>query len=264
MINLNFGLFWSGAPLSYLRYLTFKSLRHFHPKSRIQLFVALKNKKSGHNWVGGEKQDFLGEPTKDYIGNLMELGVEIVRIDMFDKFTPNYQSDFFRWWWLNQNGGFYLDTDQIILKPFNKLDREKDFIYSEYVAPSCGIYTPVGVVGAKKGSQVVKWIKDVLPKYYQPNDYNSLGPFMLRSVIHSKKWEDKLYNTPSDYFYPICDSSMVGQIYDGSFVPPKEAFALHWFGGHPLSQKFNSKYTEEFAKNSDDSISTFLRDKKII
>jgi len=57
MTSLNFGLWWSGAKLSYLRYLTFKSLRHFHTNSRIQLFVGDKFTNNKHKWHR-EKQDF--------------------------------------------------------------------------------------------------------------------------------------------------------------------------------------------------------------
>ena len=265
MIDLNFGLWWSGSKLSYLRYLTFKTLRHFHPDSRIELFVSDKFKNNGYQW-GAEKQDFEtpNVTEKNYIDNLKDLDVDVKYVDWFPQYTPNFQSDLFRWWYLKNFGGFYMDTDQIILKSFEGLELDYNFIYSGYKARSCGYYTPVGVLGATRDSKIVDYIFKNLTKFIDVNNYNSAGPFMFRQVIGLRAWKDKIFNTPSHYFYPIDDSFKVVDIYNGKFTAPIESFATHWYGGHPESQGFNKKYTEEFARESSDSISVFLRDKGII
>jgi len=264
VITLNFGLFWSGSKLSNLRYLTFKTLRHFHPDAPIQLYIADECKKDGYEWRD-EKQDFETElEGKDYIEELDDLNVEIIHTDMFSEYAPNYQSDFFRWWYLKENGGWYLDTDQIILKSFDTLPLDCDLMCSIYPAKSCGTYTPVGCIGASKDSEVVEWIDKLLPQYYDPNNYNSAGPFMFRSIINMRKWKDKIVNAPPVIFYPVPESMYVSKIYEGEKIDLRESYCKHWFGGHPLSQKFNTKYTEEFAKESNDTISVFLRDNEII
>jgi len=263
MIELNFGLFWSGAPLSYLRYLTFKSLRHFHKDSKITLFIAEKFNNSGYKW-GEEKQDFENKSdTFDYIVKLKDIDVGIEKIDLFSKYPSNYQSDLFRWWWLNKNSGFYLDTDQIIMKSFDSLPLDHNIIFSAYVAKSCGFYSPVGVIGADS-SEMVEWIDKLIPQFYDPSNYNSLGPFMFRTMLKMRRWKDKMFNAPSNYFYPIPDSYLVPHIYNGSIKLSGDELALHWFGGHPISQEFNKKYTEEFAKTSNDAISVYLRENGII
>ena len=97
MIDLKFGLFWSGAPLSYLRYLTFKTLRHYHPDSEIELYVSEEYVKEGFSW-NIEKQDFLYEgENKDYMDQLGDLNVKIIKTEQFSKYPPNFASDFFRW-----------------------------------------------------------------------------------------------------------------------------------------------------------------------
>lgn len=267
MIPLNFGLWWSGSKLSYLRYLTFKSLRHFHPDAKIELFVGSKSMKDGHAWWGGEKQEFENPDDigKDYIAELEELNVEIHHVDWFSQFHPNFQSDFFRWWYLNAHGGFYLDTDQIILKSFKDLPLDNNFIFSAYDVQSCGLYSPVGVIGAHKDSQIVDFVKRNLLKFLDVNSYNSLGPFMFRQVlVMDRDWSDKTFNAPSKIFYPIDDSFKIPLVYDGQFQIPSDSYALHWFGGHPKSQEFNSSYTEEFAQGSPDTISKYLREEGII
>lgn len=271
MIDLKFGLFWAGSKLSYLRYLTFLSLRKFHPDSVIELYISEGFKSDGFRW-NNERQDF---QTAEFdqtveLSELESIGVDIKEINLFKDYLPNFQSDFFRWWWVKNNGGFYLDTDQIILKSFDSLNRDCDFMYSAYQAPSCGIYTPVGVIGGTKDSEIVSWINDILPKYYEPNNYNSLGPFMLRSVIGSRKWKDKLYNTGSKLFYPALDSCFVPALYcnmpetENLVARINDAYALHWYGGHKASQAFNKIYTEDKAKSSLDLISCTLREKAII
>ena len=121
--------------------------------------------------------------------------------------------------------------------------------------------------GFMYGSEIKDLPTHTLPpkgEYIRKDDYNSGGPWMFRSVIQMRKWKDKILNVPPEIFYPIPDSYLVPHIYDGSFNIPDSSFALHWYGGHPKSQEFNKKYTEEFAETSDDTISKFLREKEII
>lgn len=259
MIDLNFGLFWAGSNLSYLRYLTFKSLRHFHPHSRIQLYKATQFERGRHRW-NREKQEFENPQAiqTDYTHKLKALGVEIITFDFFAQYPPNYQSDFFRWWYLYNHGGFYLDTDQIILKSFDKLPLDNRMIYSSY-----GGYDPVGVIGAERKDGNIKKIMNALPKHYNPNDYNSLGPWMMRDML-KKLNLDRCFNAPQRYFYPIPISDYMVKAFRGEFEIPNKSFALHWFGGHPNSQKFNASYTKQFAMKSNDTISVFLRENNIL
>ena len=265
MIPIQFSLFWAGGGLSYLRYLTFKSLRHFHPKAKIQVYVPQRFTTKNHAW-SCEKQDFEKPYAgKDYLEELPKLDVEVVKVDYVGNPETEliFQADLFRWLWLKENGGFYLDTDQLILKPFDALPLEKEFVYSSYIEKQCGRYFPVGVLGLEKGSKLADVVVMVLLKIYTPNNYNSSGPTTL---LAASKFMDltNSYNAPSQLFYPINSSADVSKIYSGEFVPPEEAYALHWFGGHPLSQQFNSEYTEDFATTSMDSISKLSRQMGII
>ena len=263
MIDLKFGLYWAGAPLSYLRYLTFKTLRHYHPDSEIELYTSDSCVKDGFSWHN-EKQDFLYEgDNKDYMDKLDDLDISVINTDQFSQYPANYSSDFFRWWWLKNNSGFYLDTDQIVLKSFEDLPRDTDLIYSCYSAKSCGVYAPVGCIGANK-PHIVDFTYDIMHKFYDKNNYNSLGPFMFVYVLQMKPWKD-ITNLSPEYFYPVPDSYLVQHIYKGNVkIDNSISYSAHWFGGHPESQNFNNKYTEEFAKTSKDSISVFLRENNLI
>ena len=267
-IPLNFGLWWSGAKLSYLRYLTFKTLRHFHPHSRIQLFTSKKFNKKGE--AGIVDLEFLNNSIQiDYTLKLKSLGVEIIDANLFPKLFCHQQADIYRWIFLRDHrGGIYLDPDQIILQSFKSLPLDKhDFMYSSYMvnsvyAPS-GRFSPIGVLGANDNSEIVKYVLSNILSYRQEGNYNALGVLMMDDVI--KKIDmSKAFNAPSYYFYPapICD--YMNEVYHGNMKFGENNFSVHWYGGYSPSQDFNRRYTEEFAKTSNDSISVFLRESKII
>lgn len=264
MIPLNFYLFWAGKSISYLRYLTFKTLRNCHPNSNITLYISRGFNKNIHRW-GREKQDFEIENDNDYTQNIKDLGVKVIELEYFS--SPNYcaiyQADLYRFWVLYNEGGFYLDCDQIILKSFDNIPLDKEFIYSRYIEPQCGDYLPTGVLGMKKGSDIGKIAMKIVPKAYSPYNYNSSGPFAMREIIKYVN-TDNSFNAPKEYFYPVYSSKDVDKIYNGEFEIPEESYAIHWYAGHPLSQEFNKKYTEEFARNSDDTISKYLRENNLI
>lgn len=264
-IPLKFSLFWAGSNLSYLRYLTFKSLRHFHPDSEIQLYISDGYDKNVHKW-GGESQDFESpQDGPNYLDHMSDLGIVVKHVEyvISSKICPILQADVFRWAWLRDNGGFYLDTDQIVTKSFSTLPLESEFIYSRYIECQCGDYCPVGVLGMEKGSPISETAIQTVMKSYRHNSYNSSGPFMMRNMLREVDLS-RSFNAPSDYFYPIDSSSKVDQIYSGTFSIPSDSFALHWFGGHPISQQFNKQYTEELSKTSDDTISKTIREIGII
>lgn len=265
MIPLQFVLFWAGGKLSYLRYLTFKSLRHFHPTEKIELYISHEFNKGVHNW-GCEKQDFENENEgKDYLEELSKININVKHVNFIGspEFCPILQSDMFRYIYLRSEGGCYLDCDQLILKPFDSLPLDKEFIYSRYLEQQCGDYCPTGVFLMKKNSPIASIMLKYIGRYYNPNNYNSSGPFMFREAIKEMDLSNS-FNAPFQYFYPINSSKDVGKIYNGQVRLTEESYALHFYCGHPLTQEFNKNYTEEFAKKSKDTISVFCRENGII
>ena len=254
MIPKKFHLFWCGDTMSYLRYMTLVTLRHHHPDWEINLHTSKKYAQM--TWVH-EAQDFQQKFDDDFLPKACEIADNVRVYEKHTDVAPNFQSDFFRWDILEEEGGFYLDTDQIILKPFDDLLTHQ-FIYALYEANG-----PVGVLGAEPHLQIVRYIQERIIKLYSPSNYNSIGPQMFIKVmkeVGGKDWWKKTGRWNSKHaFYPIAYSHGVPNIYSGKHNPPDSAYALHWFGGHPVSQKFNKKFTPEFAKTSDDTISRRLR-----
>lgn len=259
-----FHLFWAGNQLSYLRYLTFKTCRLHHPNARIILHHS-SSYISQTNWPR-EKQDYQSNMGKNYFDSLKDIGIEILPADRFKDFAPVYQADFLRWEMLRDHGGIYLDTDQIILRNFEPL-LECEMFYCAYAIDAGIMYYPIGVLGSiKKHWLSLEMIKK-LNAAYNPNIYQSIGPDLFRSfmngseIVNRIERDSNIKNYPQNYFYPApepdkyCEKMFAGE-FDQKLV---DSYTLHWFGGYQPSHEFNAKFTEEFAKTSNDLISTQLR-----
>ena len=162
-----------------------------------------------------------------------------------------------------------MDTDQIVLKNLSEFadiphqPDSYDFVYSQFENKDRPRYAPTGFLGCCRNNEVAKIMMKLVPQEYAADNYNSSGPLVLEYALLNL-FPGIGYNAPSRYFYPVNCSGNVGKIFDGSFRIPMYSYCLHWYAGHPLSQEFNVRYTEDFAKTSQDSVSVFLRETKII
>ena len=263
MIKNTFHLFWAGQHLSYLRYLTFKTCRMFHPDAEIILHHS-KNYSTVTNWIR-ERQDFHSDMGKNYFERLQDLNVIIKNNDKYSNFSPVYQADFLRWEILNETGGVYLDTDQLILKNFDSL-LDCDMFYCSYLLPIGIPYYPIGVLGSASGHWIPQEILKNIKNFFNPNEYQSIGPnlfrqFMMTPIIKEKTNSDNGINDyPRVYFYPAPEPDRFCEMmFSENSIDCDDSYAIHWFGGYTASHQFNSSYTEEKAKTSDDTISTYLR-----
>ena len=259
-----FHLFWAGDHISYLRYMTFKTCRLHHPDAKIILHHSPSHT-TQTNWIR-EKQDYESNMGKNYFDSLKDIKVEIQTMDKFKEYSPNYQSDFLRWEVLYSQGGIYLDTDQIILKNFEPL-LDCEMFYCAYALEIGRMYYPVGVLGSVKDHWLLEDMTKKLKDSYNPNVYQSIGPDLFRTFMNSSQTVNKvesdsaIKNYPASHFYPAPEPDRYCEmIFAGTPVEYKKSYALHWFGGYQPSHNFNSKYTEEFAKTSNDIISVALRD----
>ena len=130
-------------------------------------------------------------------------------------------------------------------------------------AIQCGDYLPCGVIFIEEGSKIPNIAVKCVLERYRPDDYNSSGPLAMRNLINSIDLS-RSFNAPYNYFYPINSSAFVNFIYDGKYIPDSESYSMHWYGGSKLSQKFNQEYTEEMARESNDSVSKIIREQGLV
>jgi len=255
------------TPLSYLRLLTLRTFRHHHPDWKMRLWTSESN--MVNVWSGNlEQQDFQTGGIKDYITQVSYLGIETVVFNepITKQLAPTFISDIVRFRSID-GGGWFFDLDQIFCRSFDDLC-DCDFILGGYKdVMYCG------VVGASHSSNAPAIIcerqKGLIAN--RLTLYNGLGILLLRSVLQSHDFAiltsgEKHRMLPHQYFYPVPESARVEQIYNGVLQIPAspDNYAVHWYGGHPLSQEFNRKYTPEFAKTSNDSISFYCRKIEIL
>ena len=253
MIPKTFHLFWGHGPLSYLRYLTIKTLRHHHPDWQIILWRGGGSAKASWEY---EQQDFnANDNRKNYWHHACRLADDVRVWENHLMDAPNYQSDFFRWDILNRYGGWYMDFDQIILKPFDDLP-EAEFVYAQYNLKH--LYAPVGVLGSTQGHPTTDQANYLLSQCYNVKDYGSIGPALFGRLL-GEYGEPKNGFNSGVLFYAVPYSSGINALYDGSFVCPETSYAIHLFAGHPDTQKFMATYTPEFAETSNDWISKYIR-----
>jgi len=255
--------FWGdGTPFSFLRLLTLRSFRKFHPGWKMVLYKSEKQE-GFRTWSTRDRQDFMSkDDVSDFSSEWDGLGIEIRSYSNGKRVAPNFVSDFFRWDVL-RGGGWYLDVDQIVCRPFDDLGGY-DFVYG------CRSMPYVGVLGASKESLLPEIAFSEIDTHFDANDYCCIGPqfFIYLNERCSKfvdqKSKEKVYRTENEAFYPISSSDDVVRIHSGEFQIPDTSYAVHWFGGHPESQKFNRGYTPEFAASSNDTISRFAKDNDLL
>jgi len=258
--------YWNiSTPLSYLRYQTLTTFRKLHPDWIMRLYYNDTNDNS-QQWVDMPKQDFTEYKGEDYIMQVKKLGVEVVQYEHSHKLNPNYISDLFRYEQLYKTGGWWLDLDQLVLKPFDRFCDNYEFIFGG----TSIVYN--GVIGASYHSPiclaVIERQKELL-KEARFENYCMLGNWCLSGLHKSKPHlfgGAKILQVGDQIFYPILESHNAKDLYEGKVNIDSliNSYAIHYFGGHPDTQNFNKIFTPEFAKTSNDSISEYLRKNEII
>lgn len=257
------------TPMSYLRYLTLLSFRKLHPDWQMILWTSASNVKNV--WKGvTEKQDFQNKIINgNYLSQIDELGVQIkpFKSELCKTLAPNYLSDIIRFKSIS-GGGWFFDMDQIFTRNFDELC-DYDFVTGGHTTMYCG------VLGASENSKIPEFVTkkqlEKLNKSTQLNGYCELGNQFLHLLSLTSEFKtisanESFLDSGIEYFYPIFDSGKVDQLYSGKVVISEliNNYAVHWYGGHPKSQGFNSAYNEQFAQTSNDSISVYCRGNGII
>lgn len=232
-----------GTPLSYLRYQTYVTWK-LHNPGWVVKFHLVKGCKTEKTWKGKEQLEFTGSEVKDYLPGVDR--AEIVP-EYVDGILPNYASDLIRWKSLYEDGGFYLDLDQIIRGPFDY------FVDHDIVWGGDRIHYS-GVVGMFQRCPVADrmWKRTAFAIKTAKN-YCDAGNWLWSAYVTSDEGREamKYYKTlctEQRVFYPVPESHLMKQYYKGKSLDAEGALSVHWFGGHPDSQEFNKKDETEIDK----------------
>jgi Glycosyltransferase sugar-binding region containing DXD motif len=183
----------------------------------------------------------------DYIQDAVErLGVTLCEYQPQDQrvytMPPPNVSDIFSVEILAQQGGWYFDLDQLIMKNMDNLGAHYDFLAGGQTA----FY--IGVFGSRAGGKVVGDFYSKMLGGYQPEFYNSTGiSAIVKECINKNDWLDWFKKGPEinhitaqEMFYPLCAWDAAKRFWSGEYdiLSNKESYTCHYFGGHAISQKY--------------------------
>jgi len=267
MIPKHMMFFWANKEMSWLRFMTLYSFRKLNPSWKITLFLSEPNKVSTKTWGSSEQQDFHNFSGRDNFRNIEDIGIDIRtwKLEDREKATSDttgasHKSNFFKWQQMANAGGFYSDLDILYVKPFDDFYQKcKNF---DTVICHHG-YFSIGLLGSSGNNRFFSDLYEHTFKRYSPHGYQSAGVISLYSLCgkydKSSKpnwstsfkamidhYEDvSFYNIPMKLVYPWTSSQMKHVFEIEHTSVPNECIGIHWYGGHPLAQKYNNILNEE-------------------
>ncbi len=263
-------LFWTGARMSWMRYMTLASFRRWHPDWEMVLYW-MEEEAGSKTWKSSETQDVQVYQGPDYSDRLSDLNLSIV------PWTPSqpalaaaHACDLCQWSVLAEYGGWYSDMDVLWV---GSLPAERVKSASAVVCLSDG-YMAIGLMGASPGNPLFRNIQETAVLNYTPRKYQSTGAeaiYRLAGIWPS--WGS--FNQPGRlaldrlrerYFIEIAELAQetiypftyrqTDRIFSEAHDLPPGCCGIHWFGGNNLSQQWNCRLTHE---NYGDYDNTYTR-----
>lgn len=276
MIPKEIFFFWSGAPMSWMRYMTLYSFRKLNPDWKMTVCIC-SSAMGQKQWPTRETQDFCEYSGEDYFARISELNINIQDVskalENLNAFNPVYRSDIFRWMRLSSKGGLYADMDILFVKPINSLYEK---IRNSTVMCCYGRqnntqknYHSIGFLGCSPSNIYYGEVYNYVIKKIGAQGKQDYQMFGSRAVAACwRKYRQQIlaanfsgalfYNLPMQVVYPFSweDTSVFDVC---QTVLPNDCVGVHWFAGHPNSQKYNSVLTEKTVHTYTNTFSHFAK-----
>lgn len=258
--------------MSYLNYLSLISFKQMHPSWKVILMRPLHADAHAPAWATGEQGNvYRGE---DYT-ELAELIVdEVRRFDFSELGFSNimhdvHKADLLRQYLMATQGGVWSDMDVLWINHIEEMNCPPDTSVMLVWKPNVNRpYYSTGIVFSKPHTAYHEVIFDACVEAYDPTEYQSLGPSLLRDLFptekHVRDYEKDcvIYNAPYETFYPIHYRDLHRLFEQAGQAPlPIQTVAVHWFGGARLAQKHQKLLTPEtLYKYRDTMLGAILED----
>lgn len=245
--------FWAGPRLSWMRYMTIRTFRHFNPDWRIVLH-RMEGVVGEKTWGSGEMQD--SQSGADHTDKIADLDVEVRRWKApLPGLAPAHASDLYGWDQLCDEGGMIADMDILFVRPMPyAFIRDADAVFCLTAG-----YMAVGLLGASAGCQLFADIAQEALAGYRANGYESAGADALYRLAHVRRSEDMpgmkclihfrrdypdvcIRELPPQTVYPY-NYTQTARIFSRTDSVSAQCVGIHWFGGDRLSQKWNDRLT---------------------
>jgi hypothetical protein len=262
--------YWGGENMSWMRYMTLYSFRKMNPEWEMILYISKMDIKD-KMWKGSEEQDFSNYIGDNYFSKIKDLNIKIKIVNLPNNIkknvkiiSPVHESDLFRYYELNKNGGFYSDMDILFFKPMDELyndiiNHNTDVLLYQGVS-----YVAIGFLGAKKKNQYFLDLLNYSKIANHHDDYQSYGVDLMYKMFNQNRNNPIIINSMKTFyknmnFYNLSKDNFYYydwlRIYDNYHNPfgidtfPKNAIGYHWYGGSPISQKYNNLLNENNYKD---------------
>jgi hypothetical protein len=267
MIDKTAYFFWQGEQMSWLRHMTLRSFVHHNPDWRAVLYLAADPNYT-KTWGTPERQEnYHKEEYENYLPRVFDVDVEVIN-RASASYHPAQNSDLSCWEILSNNNGMFFDMDIVFSKSIN------DFWE---VIKSYDIQLDIGRKGRRIGclasggnNSIFKELLDITSGDTSNIQYQSFGRDAFDELLnrydeggcvlglgHWEKLDIVLENLSVTHHQKIFNSYRYDTIYpwDWNVDNPRfydlhdtihhTHFGVHWYGGRPMSQKFNLFLTED-------------------
>jgi hypothetical protein len=239
-------LYWDGSPMSYLNYLTILSFNEYHKNWKINIYMPIKRTET-ISWSSDEQK--LKYTSKCYFNDLKLISNVMLHYIDFDKigFTNDasevIKSDYLRYYLLYKHGGVWSDFDIIYTGSIEeKMNFNENTVIFRCISDSIYKYYPIGFFICKPQNVFFKYLSDQCAKYYNKNEYQSIGASMILKLFNS---DDDIYQIDksiricgNEYYLPWAWNELDEFLLKKNNVLPENNIGIHWFNGAIQSKQY--------------------------
>ena len=242
--------YWGATKLSWLRYMTVKTFSVCNPDWKIKFYIPSKLFSGGLKW----EQERVSINI-DYLPEIYKLpNTEVITLD-FDvlgigDIPEVFRSDVLRLKLLGSDGGFWADMDVITFKPFNEAyfnnpvyNKVDTFISYTYERN----HYSIGYLLASVNNEFYNFLYNKsMQCLLNSGDRQTFGVilwdryFKRPEDIHNYFPDLKLFNIGLEASYYFIYTQLPEMFEQNNVIKNNNSIALHWYGGHPISNKWES------------------------
>lgn len=245
MIHRVAHMFWTGGPMSYLRFLTIATFRKQNPEWAIHLHVGKypckrpEYPEPPHSVIYHGLMDWL-PAAKRLATHVREWDLE--EIGFKRNAWASFKADYLRWHLLADEGGFWTDMDVVYFMPLD----ESHFEGQDFAITMDDFAYYIAYIYAQPKSKRAGEILQMASEAYNPKEYQSIGAAMLQ-----RAWPDRRVFTgkagiraiPPVVQLPVMWHKLPLLYKTDWDVPTENSVGVHWFGGHALSTVWENLLT---------------------
>lgn len=234
-------IYWGGAKLVYMRYLTIKTFLDLNPGWDV-IYWQPKTPFTGKSWdIEPGYEQWNQNICKNYLPELMKLPIHKQVVDFSslgfrDNVAEVHKNDYIRISALHLYGGVWSDMDIIYFKPLTSLKvnipSNKDKEVYVCISPQYGHST--GFNMAMKGSRFFGQMTNLMTKMYHPKEYQCWGPDIFNRYFKTIDRIPGGVNLSMDVVYAHNAYNVTDLLKNMKPNFNDESIGCHWYGGHSI------------------------------